>query len=198
MGQRPRQRSNLNSRGNGKTAKSLSRGFGVVRKLTNASQQEVFRSLASAEIGQETLRSRQPLHLTLVQFIKMSPREQMAFHAGMNVVRLEETLERGVEDLAPRKALAVELGGAASVGSFVYVEVEDPRIKHEQVQLVGTISLHSKITMNRLNRQVIPPHIGIGHAHQGPIEEVMQRVEQAITGQAVALQRWDVYPERYA
>lgn len=177
--------------------KSLSNGFGVVRKLTNESQKEVFKALDDAQIGHKALRRKPPLHLTLVGFIKMSRREQTAFHAGMNVTRLEERLEQGVQHVTPRKAVPVELGSVATVGSFIYAEVIDDRIIEEQLQLVGQVAMHG-ISPMRINRRVVPPHIGIGYGQQAPLEELRERVEEAISGQTVALQRWDVYPERYA
>ena len=192
-----RPRDNLDSRGNPRMGKSISNGFGIVRKLTTASQIDIFDYLDEAEINNSMVRRKPPLHLTIVQFIKMSRQEQTAFHAGFNVARLEKELANGVQKDAPRKAIGIELGAISFVGNFLYAEVDDPRLVEEQVKLVGQIALHG-IKPNRIDRNVVPPHVGIGYNQQGPIEDMRASVEEAISGKHAALQRWIVYPDRYA
>jgi len=194
----PRPRDSLESRSK-HSNKSLSKGFGVVRFLTNASQQAVFDLLDGAEISNSILRRKPPLHLTVVGFINMSRREQVAFHAGMDVKRLEERMEEDVSDAAPRVALAVELGRIGSIGNFIYADTSDnPLLLNEQVQMIGQVSMHG-ISPRRINRRVMPPHIGLGHTGQYlAVEELREQVEGAVMGQTVALQKWDVYPDRYS
>ncbi len=179
--------------------KSISNGFGIVRRLTPPSQQELFEHLDEAEINNSMVRRRTPSHLTVIQFLKLSKHEQKALHVGFNIGRLEHRLENGNGngDGVPRRALTVELGAVAYLGNFIYAEVGNSEIDDEQLKLAGQIALHG-ISPVKINRKIVPPHIGIGHAQQGPIEEMREKVEDALSGQHVALQRWQVYPDRYA
>lgn len=197
MSQRPKSRGNLESRGNYKMAKTFSRGFGVVRILTPASQHEVHDALDKADLSHRALKRKRPLHATVIGFVGMSRREQTAFNAGFNVSRLEERLENATYEECPRRTLTVELGSVAAVDNILYSEIDHPGLVHEQLQLAGQVALHG-ISLNRINRKVVPPHLTIGYAQQGPIEELREQVEKALLGQTIALQKWDVYPERYA
>lgn len=190
-------RSNLDPRGNRKMGKSISRGFGIVRKLTTVSQNELYNILDDAEIPNSVLKRKPPMHATVLGFVGMSKREQTAFHAGFSVARLEERLERGINREAPRKPLVVELGSVASVGNLLYATIDDPNLTNEQLHLAGQVALHG-ISPARIDRKVVPPHVGLGFVQSAPLEEVREQVEAAILGSSAVLQRWDVYPERYA
>ncbi len=177
--------------------KSISSGFGVVRMLTPASQQEVFKLLDEADIDHTALRRRPPLHLTLVGFVRMSRQEQKAFNAGFNVKRLEERFENSISETAPRKPLVVELGAVGVEGNSLYCEIDNPNVYEEQLQLVGQVAMHG-ISMRRINHKVVPPHVSIGIGQQAPIEALREQMETVLSGQHATLQRWGVYPERYA
>lgn len=197
MAQRPRARSNLDSRGNRKMGKSISNGFGIVRLLTPASQAETFKVLDKAKIPNSKLQRKTPFHATVLGFIGMNRREQTVFHAGFSVARLEQRLEDGVNKESPRKPLVVELGAVAYKGNFLYATLDDPVLIEEQVQLAGQVALHG-ISPARIDRQVVSPHIGLGYSNTGPIEEIREQVEAALIGTTAVLQRWNVYPERYS
>ncbi len=192
-----RARDQLDSRGNYRMSKSFSQGFGVVRILTNSSQREVFDRLNRAGITDDWLHRKPPLHVTVIGFVGMNKREQTAFHAGFNVKRLEEKLEKGVDTVSPRTSLTVDLGSIATAGNVIYSQIDDPYLSEEQVQLAGQVALHG-ISPQRINRQVVVPHLTLGYAGRSPIEECREAVETALLGMPVALQRWDVYPDRYA
>lgn len=194
-GRRPRD--NLEARGNYRKAKTISRGFGVVRMLTSASQRDVLETLTEADITHNTLRRKPPFHATIIGFVGMSRREQCAFHAGLSVSRLEEQLENGVRDESPRQALSVKLGAVVAIGNLIYSKIEDVRVSNEQLQLAGQVALHG-ISLAAIDRRVVAPHMTIGYAQQGSPEQLREEVEIALTGKTIALQRWDVYPERYA
>lgn len=196
MKPRPRQRSNLDSRGSTRNAKTLIRGFGVVRILTPESQREVFSVLDKKGVPNSLLQRRPPLHATIIGFVGMSRREQASFGAGFDVARLERKLEIGVQPECPRKSLAVKLGEVANLGNFLYCKVEDDQLSLEQLQLAGQVALRG-IAPARIDKKIIPTHMGIGFA-TGPVEEIRERVDAALIGQHIALQKWTVYPEKYA
>jgi len=175
----------------------ITRGFGVVRVLTTHSQQEVFRLLDEGDVSDERLSRRPPLHTTILNFIGMSKREQAMFHAGFNVARLEEKLEQGVELTAPRRCFSVQLGAVAAIDSYLYCPIESPELDHEQLQLAGQVALHG-ISPSKIDKKVIPVHMGIGHVQGGHIEQVREDTEAALQGAYIGLQKWVVYPGRYA
>lgn len=177
--------------------KTLKKGFGIVRKLTTASQQELYGKLDEHQIGVGELRRKPPAHITIIGFMNMTKSEQQSFHAGFNVKRLEDKLEEGVTQETPRTAFSVSLGPIAAIGNLIYAEVEEDRLLQEQLKLAGQVALHG-IPLQRINKRVVPPHLAIGYGQVGPIEELRERVEEALSGQLVVVQKWDVYPDRYA
>ncbi len=190
-------RGNLDSRSNKNLGKTLKRGFGIVRMLTAESEQRVFNQLTHGGIGHSELVRRPPLHATVIGFMGMSKREQAAFNAGFNVSRLEQRLEKGVEDDAPRTALTVVLGGLVLAGNMVYSELDDDYLKNEQTHLAGQVAMHG-IHIDRIDKKIITPHVMLGFVQSGPAEEVRERMQDALIDTVVGLQRWNVYPGKYS
>lgn len=193
-GRRPRD--TLGSRSGAKQQKTLTRGFGIVRNLTPASQQEIFEILNGAKIGNNDLRRKPPLHVTVIGFVGMSRREQAMLQAGFNVARLEERLEDGVAEEAPRTPIVTEIASICTIGNVLYAPLEDDRLLNEQTHLAGQVALHN-ISPTRINRQIVQPHVTVGFGNRAPIAELQEEVEVALSGVHVALERWRVYPDRY-
>ena len=192
-----RARDQLHSGSGSSQRKTLKRGFGVVRKLTNASQQEIFQSLDEADVSDGKMRRQSLLHLTLIEFMKMTQREQAAFNAGLSVARLEEKLEEGITKEAPRCALTVTLSTIGLLENILFAEVDDPRIENEQLKIAGQVAMNG-IAPQKINKKIMPPHVTLGVGNIEHIEELREQVETAVMGQPVALERWFVYPDRYA
>ena len=188
-------RGNLDSRSGSK--KTLKNGFGVVRRLTPASQGELYRGLDEAELGIDHLRRKPPAHLTVIRFLGLSKREQTAFKVGHDVGRLQAKLELKVKDAAPRCAMTVELGNAAFLGNVIYCEVDDDRVVNEQVQLAGVIALAGTIDIAKINRRIQPPHVAIGFVQGASAEEITEQVQETISGSSVTLEKWEPYPHPY-
>lgn len=197
MAKHSRHRTNPESRGNPRSAKSISTGFGLVRFLTSAGCQEIDKRLEEANLTPKVRRMNDPPHVTLIGFVGMNVREQRAFNAGFSVARLEETLERGVERDAPRTRLAVNLGECVALNNLIICEVEDPQTELDQVYLAGQLALHG-ISPKRINQRIQPPHVAIGFSGQTSTESVRADVETALMGASVTLQKWDVYSGRYS
>ncbi len=189
---------NLESRGNHRSSKDFTKGFGIVRMLTNSSQKDIFHIIQEqSDLSHEVLRRKAPLHVTVIQFVSMKKHEQAAFQAGFSVARLEDKLENGVADEAARVPITVELGAFALAGNVLYSSIEDNRLKTEQTHLAGQVAMHG-IDAHRINKRILPPHLSIGFVQGSPAEEIREEVENVLYGETVKLERWNVYPDRYA
>ncbi len=189
-------RKNMESRGNHNLGKTMTKGFGIVRMLTRNSEQVVFHTLDEAGLS-DNIRPRSRLHVTVIGFMGMSKREQAAFNAGFSVVRLEERLENGGTEQVPRTSLDVTLGSFALAGNVLYSELQHEQLANEQTHLAGQVALHG-INIDRINKKVVPPHLAVGVVQSSPAIEICEQAEEALYGAVVALDRWKVYPDRYA
>ncbi len=190
-------RGDLDSRSNKNLGKTLKNGFGIVRMLTTESEQRIFHQLDQNGVSHDELIRRPPLHLTLMGFVGMSRREQAAFHAGFNVARLEERLQKSIEEEAPRRSLTIRLGDLALAGNLVYSKIEDDCLHNEQTHLAGQVALHG-ISVEKINKNIVPAHIAIGYIQTSPAEEVRERLQDILFDTTVGLQKWNVYPDKYA